>query len=131
MRKFNKDRYLKMKLFFNNSKYFYVVLSCLLCSFLGIYFTYSKFFVSEVSKKDSGYLLENVTCTNGDATWLDSLWQLTVNNITKRTKCSLCFLKSSKIEFVYTGNEEEIKFLKSDIYKLKVWVAQSGCALGV
>ena len=27
---------------------------------------------------------ENVTCTNGDATWLDSLWQLTVNNITER-----------------------------------------------
>ena len=25
MRKFNKDRYLKMKLFFNNSKYFYVI----------------------------------------------------------------------------------------------------------
>lgn len=131
MRKFNKDRYLKMKLFFNNSKYFYVVLSCLLCSFLGIYFTYSKFFVSEVSKKNSGYLLENVTCTNGDATWLDSLWQLTVNNIIERTKCSLCFLKSSKIEFVYTGNEEEIKFLKSGIYRLKVWVAQGGGALGV
>ena len=123
MRKFNKGRYLKMKLFFNNSKYFYVVLLCLLCSFLVIYFAYSRFFVSEVPKKDSGYLLENVTCTNVDATWSDSLWQLTVNNITERTKRSLCFFKSSKIKFVYTGNEEKIKFLKYGIYKLKVWVA--------
>ena len=51
MRKFNKDKYLrklKIKRFFrNNSRYFYIALPCLLCVFLGIYFTYSKFFVSE------------------------------------------------------------------------------------
>ena len=51
MRKFNKDNYLrklKIKRFFrNNSRYFYIALTCLLCCFLGIYFAYSKFFVSE------------------------------------------------------------------------------------
>ena len=149
MRKFNKDKYLrklKIKRFFrNNSRYFYIALLCLLCVFLGIYFTYSKFFVSEeqeiirttvgdfsrndvkliiyvdgkkadeAPQRNTGYSLENVTCTNGEAIWSDSLWQLTVNNITERTKCSLYFVESHKIEFAYTGNEQKNTISKSGI----------------
>ena len=162
MKKFNKDKYLrelKIKRFFrNNSRYFYIVLSCLLCCFLGIYFTYSKFFISEeqevirttvgdfrsgdvkliiyvdgkkadeAPQRNTGYSLGNLTCTSGEATWSDSLWQLTVNNITERTKCSLYFVESHKFEFVYTGNEQKITISKSGIYKLEVWGAQGGDA---
>ena len=50
MKKFNKDRYLrklKLKRYWqNNSRYFYIGIPCLLCLILGIYFAYSKFFVS-------------------------------------------------------------------------------------
>ena len=50
MKKFNKDKYLKkikLKRFWqNNSRYFYIGISCILCLVLVIYFTYSKFFVS-------------------------------------------------------------------------------------
>ena len=51
MKKFNKDKYLKklkLKRFWqNNSRYFYIGVSCILCAILGIYFTYSKFFVTQ------------------------------------------------------------------------------------
>ena len=50
MKKFNKDKYLRklrLKRYWqNNSRYFYVGISCLLCLVLGIYFAYSKFFVA-------------------------------------------------------------------------------------
>ena len=50
MKKFNKDKYLrklKLKRYWqNNSRYFYIGIPCLLCLVLGIYFAYSKFFVS-------------------------------------------------------------------------------------
>ena len=50
MKKFNKDKYLrklKLKRYWqNNSRYFYIGISCLLCLILGIYFAYSKFFVT-------------------------------------------------------------------------------------
>ncbi len=102
MKKFNKERYLrilKIKRFFkNNSKYFYITLSCLLCVFLGIYFTYSKYFVSEeqevirttvgdfsrgdivlnayingtkadgIPKKDTGYVYLKTSCDNDAVT---------------------------------------------------------------
>ena len=50
MKKFNKNRYLrklKFKRYWQtNSRYFYIGIPCLLCLVLGIYFAYSKFFVS-------------------------------------------------------------------------------------
>ena len=50
MKKFNKSKYLnrlKLKRYWqNNSRYFYIGIPCVLCLVLGIYFTYSKFFVS-------------------------------------------------------------------------------------
>ena len=51
MKKFNKDKYLKklkLKRFCqNNSRYFYIGIPCILCGILGIYFAYSKFFVTQ------------------------------------------------------------------------------------
>ena len=51
MKKFNKDRYLKklkLKRFWqSNSRYFYIGVPCILCGILGIYFAYSKFFVTQ------------------------------------------------------------------------------------
>ena len=50
MKRFNKDKYLrklKFKRYWQtNSRYFYIGIPCLLCLVLGIYFAYSKFFVS-------------------------------------------------------------------------------------
>ena len=50
MKKFNKNRYLrklKFKRYWQtNSRYFYIGIPCLLCLVLGIYFAYSKFFVT-------------------------------------------------------------------------------------
>ena len=50
MKRFNKDKYLrklKLKRYWQtNSRYFYIGISCLLCLVLGIYFAYSKFFVT-------------------------------------------------------------------------------------
>ena len=51
MKKFNKDKYLKQlkfKRFYRKyERYFYIGIPCLLVGILGIYFAYSKFFVSE------------------------------------------------------------------------------------
>lgn len=51
MKKFNKDKYLKklkLKRFWqSNSRYFYIGFLCILCGILGIYFAYSKFFVTQ------------------------------------------------------------------------------------
>ena len=50
MKKFNKDKYLKKlkykRILQKYSKYFYISIPCILCLILSIYFTYSKFFVS-------------------------------------------------------------------------------------
>ena len=50
MKRFNKDKYLrklKFKRYWQtNSRYFYIGIPCLLCLVLGIYFAYSKFFVT-------------------------------------------------------------------------------------
>ena len=101
MRKFNKDTYLKkivIKRWLNNySRYLYLGLSCILVFTLGIYFAFSKFFVSKeeavikttvgnfiqgdvvigayidgeysntIPGKDDGYIVEKVVCDN-DAT---------------------------------------------------------------
>ena len=99
MKKFNKDKYLrklKLKRYWqNNSRYFYIGIPCLLVGILGIYFAYSKFFVSEeqavikttvgdfihgdvvigayidseysntIPGKNDGYVVDKVSCDNG------------------------------------------------------------------
>lgn len=50
MKRYNKDKYLKKlkykRILQSYSKYFYIGIPCMVCLILGIYFTYSKFFVS-------------------------------------------------------------------------------------
>ena len=99
MKKFNKDSYLKKLKFKRNwqrfSKYFCVGIPCVLCLVLGIYFAYSKFFVSKeqsvvrtavgdfiygdvvinayidgeysstIPGKNDGYVVDKVSCDNG------------------------------------------------------------------
>ena len=99
MKKFNKDKYLKQlkfKRFYRKyERYFYIGIPCLLVGILGIYFAYSKFFVSEeqavirttvgdfihgdvvinayidgeysstIPGKNDGYIVEKVSCDNG------------------------------------------------------------------
>mgnify|MGYP004576259465 CR=1 FL=1 len=68
MKKFNKDKYLKklkLKRFWqNNSRYFYIGVPCILCGILGIYFAYSKFFVTQeddvVQAKVGGFIYGDV-----------------------------------------------------------------------
>ena len=51
MKKFNKDKYLRRlklkRMLSNNSRKIYIILLCLSCFIIGIYFAHSKFFVSE------------------------------------------------------------------------------------
>ena len=99
MKKFNKDSYLKKLKLKRNwqrfSKYFWVGIPCVLCLVLGIYFAYSKFFVSKeqsvvrttvgdfiygdvvvsayidgeysstIPGKNDGYVVDKVSCDNG------------------------------------------------------------------
>ena len=163
MRKFNKDKYLrklKIKRFFrNNSRYFYIVLLCLLCGFLGIYFTYSKFFISDeqavirttvgdftrgdivlniyedgkkvkdAPRKYNGYTLGSVTCTSGKAKWSDDDWHLTLENIETRAKCNLYFIGITDYEFDYTGSEQEVVIPKTGLYRLETWGSQGGSGI--
>ena len=160
MKKFNKDKYLrklKIKRFFrNNSRYFYIVLSCLLCCFLGIYFTYSKFFisdeqavirttvgdftrgdiilniyvdgkkVSEAPKKNTGYSMKNISCNNGNVVWNDDNWKLTVTNISGTTKCDIYFIEAPVYKYYSTAKEETLTIQKTGLYKLETWGAQGG-----
>ena len=95
MRKFNKNKYLKKLRFNKYKRYLYIGIPCFLVLLIGIYFTYSKFFVSteeevvrttvgdfifgdvvigayidgEYSKsipgKNDGYLVEKIVCDTG------------------------------------------------------------------
>lgn len=99
MKKFNKDKYLKMlkfKKFINTySKYIYIIIITMICSCLGMYLTYSKFFVNQEAEvirttvgnfsqgdvviaayingeysnsipgKTDGYYIDKITCDNG------------------------------------------------------------------
>ena len=72
MKKFNKDKYLKklnLKRFWqNNSRYFYIGVPCILCGILGIYFAYSKFFVTQedavVQTKVGDFIYGDVVINN-------------------------------------------------------------------
>ena len=99
MKKFDKDKYLKKLKLKRNwqsySRYFYIGIPCVICLVLGLYFAYSKFFISrenEVVKttvapfiqgdivigayidgeysstipgKNDGYVVDKVSCDNG------------------------------------------------------------------
>ena len=41
--------------------------------------------------KNSGYVISNVSCSNGDGTWDSNNWTLNIDNITGRVECTLTF----------------------------------------
>ena len=41
--------------------------------------------------KDSGYKIDQVTCENGDGTWDNELWGITISNITGKVRCDISF----------------------------------------
>ena len=162
MKKFNKDKYLKklkFKRFFQEySKFIYAFLVFFLCCLLGIYFTYSKFFVSneqEIIKstvgsfirgdiiiniykdnklvelapeKEDGYAFKEATCNNGNAVWSLDEWKLTIKNFNSRIKCNIYFEKSSIYKFEYSKSETTFIVPEDGLYKLEVWGAQGGVA---
>ena len=82
MKKFNKDKYLRRlklkRMLSNNSRKIYIILLCLSCFIIGIYFAHSKFFVSE----DQEIIRTTVgNFTQGDVvigTYLDGKYSSTI-----------------------------------------------------
>ena len=136
MKKFNKDKYLKklkLKRFWqNNSRYFYIGVPCILCGILGIYFAYSKFFVTqedavvqtsvgnfvygdviinnyvngqytvEAPAKGSGYKVDKIVCDNGATGTWDN--KDWGPTITNVTRRSKCNIYFVDVEKINIGN---------------------------
>ena len=136
MKKFNKDKYLKklkLKRFWqNNSRYFYIGVPCILCGILGIYFAYSKFFVTqedavvqtsvgnfvygdviinnyvngqytvEAPAKGSGYKVDKIVCDSGATATWDS--KDWGPTITNVTRRSKCNIYFVDVEKINIGN---------------------------
>ena len=159
MKKFNKDKYLrrlKLKsMFYNNSRKIYIILLCLSCFIIGIYFAHSKFFVSEdqeiirttvgdftqgdviigayidgesynqIPAKGDGYDVNKVVCDNNAVGTWDSDNWRII--IENLTIKTKCNIYfASKNEYSYTGYEEIFTAYKNGTYKLEVWGAQGG-----
>ena len=136
MKKFNKDKYLKklkLKRFWqSNSRYFYIGVPCILCGILGIYFAYSKFFVTqedavvqtsvgnfvygdviinnyvngqytvEAPAKGSGYKVDKIVCDSGATATWDS--KDWGPTITNVTRRSKCNIYFVDVEKINIGN---------------------------
>ena len=136
MKKFNKDKYLKklkLKRFWqNNSRYFYIGVPCVLCGILGIYFAYSKFFVTQEQEvvratvapfirgdvvinnyvngqlvddapaKGSGYKVDKIVCDNGATGTWDN--KDWGPTITNVTRSSKCNIYFVDVEKINIGN---------------------------
>ena len=136
MKKFNKDKYLKklkLKRFWqNNSRYFYIGVPCVLCGILGIYFAYSKFFVTQEQEvvratvapfirgdvvinnyvngqlvddapaKGSGYKVDKIVCDNGATGTWDN--KDWGPTITNVTRRSKCNIYFVDVEKINIGN---------------------------
>ena len=159
MKKFNKDKYLKKikskKFFKKNSRYFYIGISCFLCCILGLYFTYSKFYVNQeeevlrtvvgdfstgdivlntfigdkksdkIPSKNDGYSISKVVCDND--VWVTWNEEQWSLLVTKVTRRTKCSLYFTIIkEYDYSGKEDIFTVLESGTYKLETWGAQGG-----
>ena len=67
---------------------------------LNIYVANEK--VKEAPKKGEGYEIDQISCNNdATASWNDDTWNLSINNITKKTKCDVYFKKApSKVDTI-------------------------------
>ena len=159
MKKFNKDKYLRRlklkRMLSNNSRKIYIILLCLSCFIIGIYFAHSKFFVSEdqeiirttvgdftqgdviigayidgksnnkIPAKSDGYEATKVVCDNNANGTWDNESWQII--IDNLTIKTKCNIYFvSKNEYSYTGYEEIFTAYKTGTYKLEVWGAQGG-----
>ena len=126
MKKFNREKSLR-KIEFKRkwrsySRYVYIVVPCVLCCLLCLYFAYSKFFVSEeqavirttvgayidgeysstIPGRNDRYIVEKVSCDNGSSgKWDYGNWGLLTTNFSKSTKCNVYFKKPvSNIDYI-------------------------------
>ena len=77
--------------------------------------------------KDAGYEVDKIVCDNGaTGTWDNDKWALTIENATKKIKCSVFFKEKIQFNFDYTGTEQVFTVPKSGTYKLETWGAQGG-----
>ncbi len=65
------------------------------------------------------YVIDQVTCTNGNGTWDNNAWTITISNITGNVKCNLTF-KTVKHYTVLSGDLDtvgsEVKIANEEFY---------------
>ena len=77
--------------------------------------------------KDDGYEVDKIVCDNGaTGTWDNDKWAITIENATKKIKCSVFFKEKIQFNFDYTGTEQVFTVPKTGTYKIEVWGAQGG-----
>ena len=80
--------------------------------------------------KDDGYEVDKIVCDNGaTGTWDNDKWAITIENATKKIKCSVFFKEKIQFNFDYTGTEQVFTVPKTGTYKIEVWGAQGGNSL--
>lgn len=55
--------------------------------------------------KNSGYVIDSVTCDNGTGSWDSELWGITISNLTGKAKCNISFTKLIYASEVNTTTE--------------------------
>ena len=71
--------------------------------------------------KDAGYVVDKIVCDNGaTGTWDNDKWAITIENATKKIKCSVFFKEKIQFNFDYTGTEQVFTVPKTGTYKIEV-----------
>ena len=82
---------------------------------------------NEIPGKGDGYVVDKIVCDNeAVGTWDNDKWAITIENATKKIKCSVYFVFKTEYIFNYTGAEQVFTVPKTGTYKLETWGAQGG-----
>ena len=82
---------------------------------------------NEIPGKNDGYGVDKIVCDNGAVgTWDNDKWAITIENATKKIKCSIYFKLTTVFDFDYTGTEQVFTAPKTGTYKIETWGAQGG-----
>ena len=82
---------------------------------------------NEIPGKGDGYVVDKIVCDNeAFGTWDNDKWAITIENATKKIKCSVYFVFKTEYIFNYTGAEQVFTVPKTGTYKLETWGAQGG-----
>ena len=82
---------------------------------------------NEIPGKGDGYVVDKIVCDNeAVGTWDNDKWAITIENATKKIKCSVFFKEKIQFNFDYTGTEQVFTVPKTGTYKIEVWGAQGG-----